>query len=143
MPKPECMICYERLRERTRPAFMPCEHDQFHDNCIRRWAKHNPTCPLCRKHIPGYTKPLNKKGDGRLYLEIINFFIVLLLLLCDDNPIHNHVSLGCELLDTIVAFFVIHLRLTRHICMPYTGCVYEMFDIKVLEEMLLSFSCQT
>jgi len=27
---------------------LPCKHE-FHENCIKKWFRRSPTCPLCRK----------------------------------------------------------------------------------------------
>ena len=47
----ECPICLLEIRfnEERRTA---CGHI-FHAVCLERWLNRNPSCPLCRAHLPG------------------------------------------------------------------------------------------
>jgi ankyrin repeat protein len=58
----ECAVCLRSM------FFGPVKHGQcghtFHNDCIERWTGQNPTCPMCRAHMPleslvngAYVKP--------------------------------------------------------------------------------------
>jgi hypothetical protein len=85
----ECIICLEKFNKKDNIILL-CNH-QYHRTCLKRWAKEQDNCPLCRK-------TLNKKEYNSLYtnselayLNIMKFsktsleFIIVgpLILLCD------------------------------------------------------------
>ena len=39
----------------TRPQYqqfrLPCNHDNFHQKCIKNWVKRNPRCPMCNYEL--------------------------------------------------------------------------------------------
>ncbi|KAF8538078.1 hypothetical protein BDD12DRAFT_806428 [Trichophaea hybrida] len=46
-----CAICLDSLSEQDHVRLFPCNHAQFHEECIRIWFEVrnvNPHCPLCR-----------------------------------------------------------------------------------------------
>ncbi|KAF8247911.1 hypothetical protein K440DRAFT_643360 [Wilcoxina mikolae CBS 423.85] len=46
-----CAICLDTLSEQDHVRLFPCNHAQFHEECIRIWFEVrnvNPHCPLCR-----------------------------------------------------------------------------------------------
>lgn len=52
-----CSICFHELNHETpetcvnKPKRLLCSHDnKFHDDCIDKWIKKTPNCPICRKH---------------------------------------------------------------------------------------------
>jgi len=55
----ECAICLRVIRfdEERRTA---CNHI-FHAVCLNTWLNRNPTCPLCRAHLPG---PVDDDSDA-------------------------------------------------------------------------------
>jgi len=51
---PECCICSYALRPSQRATLHPCEHNDFHPACIRRWLNQSgtdQTCPVCRAQV--------------------------------------------------------------------------------------------
>lgn len=44
---PDCPVCLEPIEIPLRTG---CGHD-YHSECIRRWARVNPTCPVCRAEL--------------------------------------------------------------------------------------------
>ena len=50
----ECSICYEKIKKNQETRLYHdedcCSHT-FCSPCIRKWAKQNNTCPLCRKEF--------------------------------------------------------------------------------------------
>lgn len=51
----ECVICLEELKEESKEnkeyiISLKCSHF-FHYECIEKWYKKNPTCPICRNNI--------------------------------------------------------------------------------------------
>lgn len=42
-----CAICLDDVRHLDRMRMLPCG-DDFHAQCIDRWLKMHPSCPLCR-----------------------------------------------------------------------------------------------
>ena len=48
----ECTICYSNYQTNDKVCTLPqCNH-RFHYDCVERWAKYKPECPLCRSKIP-------------------------------------------------------------------------------------------
>ena len=47
----ECPICLLEIRS-NHERRTACGHI-FHAVCLERWLSQNPTCPLCRAHLPG------------------------------------------------------------------------------------------
>lgn len=47
LSKPECLICYEEIEAKEKRITLVCAH-LFHQQCIDKWHKKSPTCPLCR-----------------------------------------------------------------------------------------------
>uniref|UniRef100_A0A0A9D977 RING-type E3 ubiquitin transferase n=1 Tax=Arundo donax TaxID=35708 RepID=A0A0A9D977_ARUDO len=44
----KCCVCLAGMREEQALRALPrCGH-RFHDNCIGKWLKAHPTCPVCR-----------------------------------------------------------------------------------------------
>ena len=43
----DCTICLQSL---SRPTVLSCTH-QYHKTCLRLWAAHSQTCPLCRANF--------------------------------------------------------------------------------------------
>jgi len=48
--KVNCITCFDNIKLSDR-FNLECGHI-FHRDCIRRWMKVNPTCPICRQNIP-------------------------------------------------------------------------------------------
>jgi hypothetical protein len=46
-PREKCVICFEPVAAGTT---LGCEH-VFHGDCIQKWVKINPSCPVCRAVI--------------------------------------------------------------------------------------------
>jgi hypothetical protein len=46
-----CAICLEDLDERSQALTSPCNHRQFHFDCLDTWIseQETPSCPLCRE----------------------------------------------------------------------------------------------
>ena len=49
--KTDCIICFEEFQPNNSVIQLDCKH-LYHEACIRRWGKMNPTCPTCRQIIP-------------------------------------------------------------------------------------------
>merc|ERR1712096_559172 len=45
------MGCLDHISSNVQIAKLPCKHT-FHAECLRNWAKTNPTCPFCRRPLP-------------------------------------------------------------------------------------------
>ena len=45
----ECRICLEEVGEKEM-TWLPCAHG-FHKNCIEKWLKVKPECPVCRTRV--------------------------------------------------------------------------------------------
>jgi hypothetical protein len=48
----ECSICCEVMGGDVPQRKLACGHC-FHPECIKRWLKQNPTCPMCKADEPG------------------------------------------------------------------------------------------
>ncbi|OQR70664.1 TRAF-interacting protein-like [Tropilaelaps mercedesae] len=46
----QCVICTDHFDGASDIASVPCGHT-FHDECLSRWLKANPTCPTCRVRV--------------------------------------------------------------------------------------------
>ena len=44
----KCIICTDSLNKN--PVSLPCAHT-FHANCISRWLKIKPECPVCKSSV--------------------------------------------------------------------------------------------
>lgn len=66
----ECSICYNELSQQDTYE-LTCNH-KFHKDCITRWIRTNPTCPLCRCNVeasPSYVQDGIMTEETRLQLE--------------------------------------------------------------------------
>ncbi len=50
MPPDDCPICLESFRLRQHAKRLPCGHT-FHKNCIQKWLRRSPCCPVCRSEL--------------------------------------------------------------------------------------------
>ncbi len=50
-----CCVCLEDIKKNEK--FLRCTH-VFHKNCIDRWERENPSCPVCKT-------PMYEDGDSR------------------------------------------------------------------------------
>mmetsp|Transcript_97126 Transcript_97126/g.222567 ORF Transcript_97126/g.222567 Transcript_97126/m.222567 type:complete len:121 (+) Transcript_97126:146-508(+) len=46
----QCSICWEDQEDGQCALRLPCLHE-FHQNCITKWLRTQPTCPLCRTSV--------------------------------------------------------------------------------------------
>ncbi|XP_072242741.1 uncharacterized protein [Leuresthes tenuis] len=46
----QCQICFCDYTDGEKLRMLPCFHD-YHVQCIDRWLKDNPTCPICRVNL--------------------------------------------------------------------------------------------
>ncbi|XP_035521359.1 uncharacterized protein si:ch211-59o9.10 isoform X2 [Morone saxatilis] len=46
----QCQICFCDYTDGEKLRMLPCFHD-YHVQCIDRWLKDNPTCPICRANL--------------------------------------------------------------------------------------------
>lgn len=46
----DCVICFESMKAESIHKCETCRN-YFHKECLRRWNRHNPNCPLCRRRI--------------------------------------------------------------------------------------------
>ena len=53
-PNPEidktCSICCENFSENQEINILHCKH-KYHIDCIRKWARVKPECPICRRYV--------------------------------------------------------------------------------------------
>ena len=57
----ECAICYEPMKDLAHMLHLPpCGHS-FHGECILRWLRSKPQCPLCRE-TSYIAEPLHLQG---------------------------------------------------------------------------------
>lgn len=66
----ECSICYNEILPDDMYE-LTCSHS-FHKECITRWIRNNPTCPLCRCNVeasPAYVEDGIMTEEIRLQLE--------------------------------------------------------------------------
>lgn len=47
----QCVICSDSYKDSEIVSVLDCAHI-FHPKCIKEWCHYNPTCPLCKQHIP-------------------------------------------------------------------------------------------
>lgn len=45
-----CPICLEKFKDEENVAVLECGH-LYHPNCIKKWGKQKPSCPMCKKEI--------------------------------------------------------------------------------------------
>lgn len=55
----KCSICMDPIESEMIPI-LECDH-RFHTNCIQKWVRFNPSCPVCRHNIP--TEPSDKSDS--------------------------------------------------------------------------------
>ncbi|KAL3623859.1 hypothetical protein CASFOL_032675 [Castilleja foliolosa] len=60
---PDCAICLDSFREGDLCWRIPvCKH-LFHADCVDRWIRKNPTCPVCRSRVD-LGSPGSRIDDG-------------------------------------------------------------------------------
>ena len=50
----KCFICLEQFEKHQKIGKLLCNH-YFHKDCIYKWLKTNPTCPLCRENCKKFS----------------------------------------------------------------------------------------
>ena len=62
-----CAICFVDFGTDDHVSPLPCNiNHYFHTECIERWIKENPTCPICRAEItPEALEEFSKNIDKR------------------------------------------------------------------------------
>eukprot|EP00746_Dinoflagellata_sp_MGD_P093514 gnl/MRDRNA2_/MRDRNA2_36992_c0_seq1.p1 gnl/MRDRNA2_/MRDRNA2_36992_c0~~gnl/MRDRNA2_/MRDRNA2_36992_c0_seq1.p1 ORF type:complete len:516 (+),score=75.25 gnl/MRDRNA2_/MRDRNA2_36992_c0_seq1:88-1635(+) len=50
LPAGECCCCTEAFGHDKTIKFTPCKH-YFHEECLGKWMRVSPTCPLCRSDL--------------------------------------------------------------------------------------------
>ena len=59
----ECRICTEPLQKEQMICVLECKH-LFHEECVRKWGRVKPSCPVCRQAIAtAETKPDTEEKD--------------------------------------------------------------------------------
>ena len=53
----DCPICLTKMCKNQDLIHTKCCYTQVHDECIRKWAFENPTCPFCRSSFKINLKP--------------------------------------------------------------------------------------
>jgi len=48
-----CSICHGAFETGEVCMAMPCGHQAFHQECLRKWLQRHRTCPMCRAELPG------------------------------------------------------------------------------------------
>jgi hypothetical protein len=74
---PICVICWDLMDEGQQTRILHCNHmHRFHIDCINKWTKKVPTCPVCRRKVCrrccAYCSP-------NCYGVFFFFFFILLL----------------------------------------------------------------
>ena len=70
----ECPICLLEIRS-NHERRTACGHI-FHAVCLERWLSQNPTCPLCRAHLPGPDDDeTDAEEDERMVEEEFDVFL--------------------------------------------------------------------
>jgi len=63
-----CAICLADFAYGERLRALPCDGEHvFHEDCLKRWLKTNPTCPCCRENVQ--PKPIAL--DPQIALEVM------------------------------------------------------------------------
>lgn len=86
----DCAICKSEYNDCTaHMVHLPCHKTHiFHRACIRKWAKHSPTCPYCRAGIPA--GHLARTACAICKLEYDDRTEDVVFLLCDPNHAFHH-----------------------------------------------------
>uniref|UniRef100_A0A183CD57 ATP-dependent DNA helicase n=1 Tax=Globodera pallida TaxID=36090 RepID=A0A183CD57_GLOPA len=50
-PSGDCCICKLEIRANNAITTLPCEHNNFHTSCLKKWLKTTATCPNCRAEV--------------------------------------------------------------------------------------------
>ncbi|CAN7038957.1 unnamed protein product [Brassica rapa subsp. trilocularis] len=50
----DCPVCLTKLSSAESRMELQCSH-VFHRDCVIKWLKKNPSCPICRTNILGKT----------------------------------------------------------------------------------------
>uniref|UniRef100_A0A183BWZ8 RING-type domain-containing protein n=1 Tax=Globodera pallida TaxID=36090 RepID=A0A183BWZ8_GLOPA len=50
-PSGDCCICKLEIRANNAITTLPCDHNNFHTSCLKKWLKTSATCPNCRAKI--------------------------------------------------------------------------------------------
>uniref|UniRef100_A0A183C359 RING-type domain-containing protein n=1 Tax=Globodera pallida TaxID=36090 RepID=A0A183C359_GLOPA len=49
--KTDCSICLHEFEQSEELKILQnCNHN-FHSECVDKWLKENPTCPVCRSYV--------------------------------------------------------------------------------------------
>ena len=51
-----CPICMDNTDTSSQKTLASCGH-KFHESCINRWIRGNPSCPICRSSCLGFEIP--------------------------------------------------------------------------------------
>jgi len=55
----DCVICTDPLDPAVDFTCLGCNNSCCHLACLQQWARHAPTCPLCRARLPRTLWPPN------------------------------------------------------------------------------------
>lgn len=66
-----CLICLDDVPAECPRTKLPCAHGTWHTECITKWLRRCPRCPLCNKQVSGRTTCYrgNFSGEGWRLVE--------------------------------------------------------------------------